>query len=86
MCTSSVPGELRGESQETPDPAIAAPRGSSPQGGIDLAVAVDLVMLRPGLTSDEAHELLRRQVEATGGELDRVTSDVIDLGTSSLLR
>ncbi|CAN7349342.1 ANTAR domain-containing protein [Terrabacter sp. LjRoot27] len=58
----------------------------SPQGGIDLAVAVDLVMLQRGLTSDEAHELLRRQVEATGGKLDRVTSDVIDLGTSSLLR
>jgi AmiR/NasT family two-component response regulator len=54
--------------------------------GIDLAVAVDLVMLQRGLTSDEAHELLRSRAEVTGGGLDRVTSDVIDLGTSRLLR
>jgi len=57
-----------------------------PSDGIDLAVAVDLVVVQRGLTADEAHELLCRHAEATGRDLDDVASDVIDLGTSRLPR
>lgn len=55
-----------------------------PEPGIDLAVAVDLVMLRRGLTADEAYELMRVGAEESGGDLSSVASDVIDLGTSHL--
>ena len=59
---------------------------SGPSDGIDLAVAVDLVVVHRGLTADEAHALLCRHAEATGRDLDDVASDVIDLGTSRLPR
>jgi len=55
-------------------------------GDLDLAVAVDLVMLHRGLTADAAHDLLRVHAQATGRDLDQVASDVIDLGTSRLPR
>ena len=55
-------------------------------GDLDLAVAVDLVMLHRGLTADAAHDLLRVHAQATGRDIDQVASDVIDLGTSRLPR
>ncbi|WP_020145380.1 ANTAR domain-containing protein [Terracoccus sp. 273MFTsu3.1] len=94
MSTSSAPGASRGRSEATIDrnvdrnvdrsPATSAGPGRS--DGIDLAVAVDLVVLHRGLTAGEAHELLCRHAEATGRDLDDVASDVIDLGTSRLPR
>jgi AmiR/NasT family two-component response regulator len=52
--------------------------------GIDVAVAVDLVMLRRGLTADEAYKLMRLGAEESGGDLHSVASDVIDAGASHL--
>lgn len=57
-----------------------------PEPGIDVAVAVDLVMLQRGLTADEAYELMRVGAEESGGDLGSVASDVIDLGTARLPR
>ena len=57
-----------------------------PETGIDLAVAVDLIMLRRGVTADEAYELMRVGAEESGGDLGSAASDVIDLGTASLPR
>ncbi len=53
---------------------------------LDLAVAVDLVMLHRRLPVDEAQDLLRAHAVATGRDLHQVASDVIDLGTSRLPR
>ncbi|WP_147064424.1 ANTAR domain-containing protein [Terrabacter aerolatus] len=54
--------------------------------GLDLAVAVDLVMIERGLSEDEAYELMRRGAERSGRDLRSVADDVIDLGTSRLPR
>ena len=87
MSTSSAPGAPRGRNVDRNvdrSSATSAPSGRS--DGIDLAVAVDLVVVHRGLNADEAHELLCRHAEATGRDLDDVASDVIDLGTSRLPR
>jgi hypothetical protein len=69
------------------DPRCPGPTAATrPDRGIDLAVAVDLVMLRRGLTADEAYELMRVGAEASGGDLGSVATDVIDLGTARLPR
>ncbi|MGO4663124.1 ANTAR domain-containing protein [Terrabacter sp. 2TAF16] len=94
MSTSSAPGAPRGRSEgamgrgvgRTLDRSSATSGRSGPSDGIDLAVAVDLVVVHRGLTADEAHALLCRHAEATGRDLDDVASDVIDLGTSRLPR
>lgn len=86
MSTSSAPGGRHGGSEGTTDRTGAGPTPSGTSDGIDLAVAVDLVMLHRGLTADEAHALLRRHARTSGRDLDQVASDFIDLGTSRLPR
>ncbi|GGM82418.1 MULTISPECIES: ANTAR domain-containing protein [Terrabacter] len=65
---------------------LPQPAPSCSQDGIDVAVAIDLVMLERGLSADEAYELMRVGAERTGRDLRSVASDVIDLGTSRLPR
>ncbi|WP_256792157.1 ANTAR domain-containing protein [Terrabacter sp. Ter38] len=86
VITSSAPGSRHGRSEGSIGLSTASSSRSGPADGLDLAVAVDLVMLQRGLTADEAHELLRGLAEATGRDLEAVASDVIDLGTSRLPR
>ena len=98
VSTSSASGAPRGRAESTIDrnggrtldrilDRSAATSGRpGPSDGIDLAVAVDLVMVHRGLSADDAHALLCRHAEATGRDLDDVASDVIDLGTSRLPR
>jgi hypothetical protein len=51
------------------------------EDGIDVTVAVDLLVLQSGLTPDEARRLLRLHAEGSGRDLHEVVSDVIDWGT-----
>lgn len=62
------------------------PAPNGPRRGLDLAVALDLVMLERGLSADEAYELIRLGAERSGRDLHTVATDVIDLGTSRLPR
>lgn len=79
-------GRPEGTSRSTAVRARLGPGRGHPSDGIDVAVAVDLVMLHRGLTAEEAHDLLRAHAEASGRDLGHVASDVIDLGTSRLPR
>jgi len=102
VSTSSASGAPRGRAESTidrngdrthgrtldrtPDRSAATSGWPGPSDGIDLAVAVDLVMVHRGLTIDDAHALLCRHAEGTRRDLDDVATDVIDLGTSRLPR
>ncbi|GAA2495143.1 ANTAR domain-containing protein [Terrabacter carboxydivorans] len=62
------------------------PAPNGPSRGLDLAVALDLVMLERGLSAEQAYELIRLGAERSGRDLHAVATDVIDLGTSRLPR